>query len=449
MSITEKKRSNKNIKYLLLFLIILLISLGFWKWPYLSNEVSKFETNQEQDDGLRMVKPDVIFEENLSSPSEDNEKKVTKKEEMPEELKSKERDFLNTNANKKREENLETDNEMFSKTEQKEEVIIVNEEPLKKAIEVSKVNTNIDKRSPATSNLLCKSKTILKITKSSIQTSVAFSPDGTNFAVGNHNNYVSVMNMEGKELLKLIGHKGYVQSIKYSPNGKFMATGSVDNTAKLWNASDGKEITSFKGHTEGILSVAYSFNGTYIATGSLDHTAILWNAKSGEKLLQLRGHKSEVVEVVFSMDSKFIMTGSSDGTAKLWDVKSGEILYSLEGHENVVGGVAFTPDNKLIATSSANKIRLWYAKTGKHIHTINGNKDSIMSIFISKDGKYITSSSVNGLIKVWKIKGGEEICKLEGHTTRAREAVFHPTKENIIVSASNDKTIRIWNFGLN
>lgn len=443
MSKIKKEKSNNNVKYLLLFLLILLSGLGIWKCQNLPSELTEPETAHKQMDSLEGGDSDVKLEENIASIPEEEIKKP-EKEEPSEPLETNKSDIPNVNIDQQGEAALEEESEKLS-----EELIVPNEVPFKKAMEVSKVNSNIDKRPPATSSLSCQSSTTLQVSKSSVQTSIAFSPDGTKFASGSHDDFLSIMNMEGKELLKLIGHKGYVQSLKYSPDGKFIVSGSMDNTAKIWDASNGKVMKNLKGHTEGILSVAYSSNGKYIATGSLDDTAILWDAKSGKQLLRLRGHQSEIAEVEFSMDSKFLMTGSSDGTAKLWDVKTGEILYSLEGHESVVGGVAFTPDNKLVLTSSSNKIRLWNVKTGKHIHTINGNKDSIMSIFISSDGQYLTSSNVNGLIKIWKIKGGEEICRLEGHSTRAREAVFHPTKENTIVSASNDKTIRIWNFSLN
>jgi len=220
----------------------------------------------------------------------------------------------------------------------------------------------------------------------------------------------------------------------------------MDKTAKIWDATDGKEIRSLKGHTEGILSVAYSLNGKYIATGSLDHTTMLWEAKSGKQLFQLVGHNSEISEVAFSANSKFVITGSSDGTAKVWDVENGKILYSLNGHDGVVGGVAFTPTNKLIVTSSKDKIRVWNTETGKHIHTINDDDRQIMSIFISNDGAYISSSTVNGLIKIWKVKGGKKICEYQGHSKSAREAIFHPTMKNTVISAGNDHTIRMWKF---
>ena len=445
----EKRAKDKNIRLILLFLFICLIGLGIWKCPNLSSDkASKLELALKKEDSLeveKLVISKTVIEGN-SLLTEKKELSVSPSVDKPVTLKPKEKNISNVSANSKEKIAPKIKKEAVSKIETEKTAIISKEASFQEAIVVYNVNKKIDKRLPASSDNVCKATTTFKITKSSIQTSVAISPDGSNFAVGNHNNYVSVMNMEGIESLKLIGHKGYVQSIKYAPNGMFMVTGSMDNTAKLWDANDGKQIKNLEGHTEGILSVAYSPNGKYIATGSLDHTTILWDAKAGKKVFQLASHQSEVVEVVFSANSKFVITGSSDGTAKIWDVEKGKILYSLEGHDGVVGGAAFTPNGKLVITSSVDKIRLWNAKTGKHIHTINDNKARIMSIFISNDGAYVSSSKVNGLITIWKIKGGEKLCEYEDHSKRAREAVFHPTKKNTVISASNDHTISMWKF---
>ncbi len=445
----EKREADRKIRFMLLFLFICLIGLGIWKCPNLfADKASKLELTLKKEDSLEVERvvtsKTVLAEDTLLA--EKKELSVSPSVDKPVTLKPKEENISDASANSKEKITPKIKKEAVSKIETERTAIISKEAFFQEAIVLYKVNKKIDKRLPASSDNVCKATTIFKIAKSSIQTSVAISPNGANFAVGNHNNYVSVLNMEGIESLKLIGHKGYVQSIKYAPNGKFMVTGSMDNTAKIWDAKDGKQLKSLEGHMEGILSVAYAPNGKYIATGSLDHTTILWDVKTGKKLFQLAGHQSEVAEVAFSANSKFVITGSSDGTAKIWDVEKGENLYSLEGHDGVVGGVGFTPNGKLVITSSVDKIRLWNAKTGKHIHTINDNNTQIMSIFISTDGAYISSSKVNGLITIWKIKGGEKICEYDGHSKRAREAIFHPTKENTVISASNDHSISMWKF---
>ena len=101
------------------------------------------------------------------------------------------------------------------------------------------------------------------------------------------------------ELLVLAGHEGLVLSVAFSPDGTRLATGSFDNTARLWDASTGKELAVLKGHESDVMSVAFRPDGTRLATGSQDNTARLWDASTGKELAVLKGHESYVLSVAF------------------------------------------------------------------------------------------------------------------------------------------------------
>ncbi len=87
---------------------------------------------------------------------------------------------------------------------------------------------------------------------------------------------VKLWNLSGQEMTTLKGHRGYVLSVVFSPDGKTIATGSSDSTMKLWNLN-GQEMTTLKGHSGSVNSVAFSPDGKTIATGSDDNTVKLWN----------------------------------------------------------------------------------------------------------------------------------------------------------------------------
>jgi WD40 repeat protein len=96
-------------------------------------------------------------------------------------------------------------------------------------------------------------------------------------------------------------------------------TGSLDWTAKVWDATSGAEILTLKGHAAAVMSASFSADGSRIVTGSGDNTARVWDAKSGTEFLTLSGHTDGVRFASFSMSGSRIVTASLDGTAKVWD----------------------------------------------------------------------------------------------------------------------------------
>src|SRR5260221_504966 len=122
----------------------------------------------------------------------------------------------------------------------------------------------------------------------------------------------------------LKGHNAEVTSVVFSPDGKRLASGSVDRTVKVWDALSGKEQLSLKGHTGSVYSVAFSADGKRLASASFDKTVKVWDAVTGQEALSLKGHTGPVYSVCFSPDSRRIVSGGDDSTevgeVKVWEV---------------------------------------------------------------------------------------------------------------------------------
>jgi WD40 repeat protein len=105
--------------------------------------------------------------------------------------------------------------------------------------------------------------------------------------------------------------------VSFSPDGKIIASGSFDNTIKLWNLQ-GKKLRTFKVDS-GVRSVSFSPDGKIIASGNADNTIRLWDLE-GKKLLTLAGHRNRVRVVAFSPKNEMIASGSIDNTIKVWNL---------------------------------------------------------------------------------------------------------------------------------
>ncbi|KAL9477551.1 hypothetical protein ACSS6W_007392 [Trichoderma asperelloides] len=240
------------------------------------------------------------------------------------------------------------------------------------------------------------------------------------------------------------GQKYPVYSVAFSHDSQLIASGSVDNTVKLWNTATGQCQQTFKGHNNLVYSVAFSYNSKLIASASADYTVKLWNTATGRCQRTFKGHKKSVHAVAFSHDSKLIASGSTDKTIKLWDIATGHCQQTFKGHNNSVHSVAFSHDSMLIASASFDTtIKLWDITTGHCQLTFKGHDNIVFSVAFSHDLKYIASAS-DHTIRLWNLAIGRCQQTFKGHD-KSVYAVAFSRDSTLIASASSDCTVKIWN----
>jgi len=232
----------------------------------------------------------------------------------------------------------------------------------------------------------------------------------------------------------LRGHSGSVTSVAFSPNGKYVLTGSGDKTAKLWDAATGAEVRTFTGHRDSVVSVVFSPDGKYVLTGSYDNTAKLWDAATGKELRTFGGQNPADV-AVFSPDGKYVLTGYSD--AILWETASGAQLRTFSKQDSwAIAALAFSPDGKYVIAGSANRTAvLWDATTGTQLHIFTGFLGTVEAVAFSPDGKYILAGSDDKTAKLWDAATGEEVRTFQSHNGPVHGVAFSPDGKYIVMGS--------------
>jgi WD40 repeat protein len=252
-----------------------------------------------------------------------------------------------------------------------------------------------------------------------------------------------------QELFRLglpMGHTNSVTDAQFSPDGKFIASVSLDQTVKLWEVESGRLIYSMIWHGWKINSVRFNFTGKKIVTSSDDGTAIIWDVEKGVMLYQLSGHTDNVNYAEFSPDDKKIITISDDKTAKIWEVETGRLLYDLVGHTDYVIFAQFSSDGKFVVTSSDDEtFKIWDTESGQVLQDIFVDKLDVNTASISPNcTKIITGSlSRNNPAQIWNVQSGKIEHDLIGHSSEVKDAEFSPNGA-LVATASKDKTIKIW-----
>ena len=270
---------------------------------------------------------------------------------------------------------------------------------------------------------------------------VSFSPDGQSLATASADGTAQLWDLQGNSRTEFRGHRGSVRSISFSPDGQSLATASADGTARLWDLQ-GNSRTEFKGHQGDVNGVSFSPDGQSLATASADSTARLWNLQ-GKSLVEFKGHQGEVRAVSFSPEGQYLATASADGTARLWDLQ-GNSLAEFEGHQGDVNGVSFSPDGQRLATAGVDlTARLWNLE-GKLLEEFIGHRGPVRSISFSPDGQSLATVGADWTARLWHFQG-KQLLEFKGHQEEIYDISFSADGQRL-ATASGDGSAYLWNL---
>lgn len=260
------------------------------------------------------------------------------------------------------------------------------------------------------------------------------------------------------------GHTDLLNMLDATVDGKWLATASKDNTARVWKFDEETEkfqcFAVFEGHASSVTAVGLPRTlvndyPKFLITASEDLTIKKWTipkpkADSAETVVvknsdyTRKAHDKMIHAIDISPNNDFLATASHDKTAKIWDLQAGETLHILRGHKRAVYDISFCRYDRLIVTASGDQtVRVWNLEDASCVRSYEGSSNAVQRVdFLSKN-QYVIGAGADGLIKIWDVSSGECVNTLDNHDNRIWALCIKENGEEFI-SADSDGSITIW-----
>jgi WD40 repeat protein len=285
----------------------------------------------------------------------------------------------------------------------------------------------------------------------------------------------------------LRGHLGAIHPVAYSPDGRWLASGSWDGTVRLWDAATGEPCATLP-HPSLVWGLAFGPDGTWLVTGCPhDDRLRIWDVATARvrkeipfphehfnsltvnpdgtrvaatRSLDLNTGKrrlnafdiasgkslfsTEGASLAYSADGRWLAALAADEKeVLLLDARTHEITARFSGHEDNVFKAAFSPDSRSLATCSRDHtVRLWQVGSGE-CQVLSGHTDEVYAVAFHPDGTRLATAARDGAVWLWDVARGEEVARLPGHRGFVWSLAFSKDGATL-ASGSGDATVRLW-----
>ena len=199
--------------------------------------------------------------------------------------------------------------------------------------------------------------------------------------------------------------RAWVTTMVPSPNGGYIAVGSVDNVLRVVTAEHGSTVFSDGAHSQSVTAVGWSADSKTVASGSADATVKLWDVRKAAPFLTLNEVRSAVTSVAFSPNGRWLAVAAVDLSVRVFDAHSGKLKQKFFGHTKPVEAMAFHPHNWLLASAGRDgTIGLWSIQTGVGHGQIMASHQPVSCVAFDPRGEYMAAGGLDKTLRIWALR---------------------------------------------
>jgi len=288
-----------------------------------------------------------------------------------------------------------------------------------------------------------------------------FSPDGKFIFTGSVDGFIEILDAFSLELRedliyqkekKFMFHEKKILSLDFSNDGKMLCSGDESGVIKIWRINDGKCLRKLmNAHEGGVTCCKFMAGNSQVISGSYKFLIRIHGLKSGNMLREFIGHNSYVTDLILLDNENTLMSASADGTLKLWDTKSGILQKSFFpanlSKEITINSVQINPknSNQFLICNRSNKLYV-IDRLGSTIMRISAEKEGqgdFVAAEYSSDGKIIYAASQDLMLNIFDAESGKLENAKKCHSKEIVGISHHP-KEIMLITYALDGYLYLW-----
>jgi WD40 repeat protein len=240
-----------------------------------------------------------------------------------------------------------------------------------------------------------------------------------------------------RPLVRLV-HEGDIRTLVFSPDGQWLATGSADRTAHVWDVATGREIVRIR-HAIDVQALAFSADGRLLMTADQDDVRV-WKTDTGAQVAHRR-QQSRPTAIVLTLGGEWLATQGYGRTARVWEPRTGRELLRVP-FDDSIEAAAFSPDGNYLAAAGFHRTRVWEILSGKELPPIY--LDGRWRLTFSPGGQWLAMGTSDRTVRVWQVDNGSEVQQIrcEGCEDHAIARAFSPDSRWLAVYADRSLQVR-------